>query len=276
VAAPRLTAGGRETVDLTAHVSGTYGYLLKITLQGEPGQAVLRSLRMTTWVQVAPASLPALHKGTNQMEYRAGDDHGLATRVVEIRTNGSDRADFFKYLAEPPRDFNPRRAGGGRAHGAFVVKVEAPPHAKIAWLSAGGSFATHQRESAKTTRNTIAYAADAPKDFRQFYRSEIPADQSHWHYNVDREVRLDRPAKLVYLRYEGDPGVNTLRIYAHCLDDKPPRQNPITITHAWTENGSLKTQRVTLEKPGPYAVSTAAEPTDEYVELAIPSSGLQK
>ena len=59
-------------------------------------------MEITTWVQVHPASLPSLRKGTNQMRYVTGDHYGLDTQVVEIRTNGSDRADFLKYLAEPP------------------------------------------------------------------------------------------------------------------------------------------------------------------------------
>jgi hypothetical protein len=276
LAAPRLKTGGGETVDLTSHVSGTYGYLLRITLQGEPGQAVLRLLRMTTWVQVAPASLPALRQGINRMEYRTGDHYGLRTRVLEIRTNGSDMADFFKHLEEVPKDFDARRAGGGRARGQFVVKVEAPPHSRIAWFSAGGNFVTHQQGNARNTRNTMSYAAEEPRDFRQFYHSEIPTDQSHWHYNVDREVKLEQPAKAVFLRYVGDPGVNNLRIYAHCIDDDPPRQAPVLVTHAWKENGSLKTQRVTLTKPGPYDITTTAEPADEYVELAVASSRLQR
>jgi hypothetical protein len=265
------SADGPQAIDLTRHVSGTYGYLLKITLQGDPGQAVVRSLRITTWVQVAPASLPALRRGTNRMEYRAGDHYGLPTRVVPIQTNGSDRSDFFKYLHQAPPDFDPRRAGAGRARGTFVVKVAAPPHAHIAWLSVGGSFVTHQQGNAQGTRNAIAYAVDEAKDFAPLYRADVPSDQSHWHYNVDREVRLDRPAKVVYLRYEGDPGVNNLRIYAHCLDERSPRRGPITITHAWTETGTPKTQTVTLDKPGSYEIIAATEPTNEYVQMAVPS-----
>ena len=64
--------------DLTRLVSGTYGYLLKISLEGEPGAAVVRSLTLTTWVQVAPASLPSLRRGKNRMEYPDGRSLRLA------------------------------------------------------------------------------------------------------------------------------------------------------------------------------------------------------
>ena len=46
--------------------------------------AVLRALELTTWVQVHPASLPSLRKGTNAMRYVTGDHYGLDTQVVEL------------------------------------------------------------------------------------------------------------------------------------------------------------------------------------------------
>jgi hypothetical protein len=264
--------GGRETlVDLTPHVAGTYGYLLRITLEGEPGKAVVRSLGITTWVQVAPASLPGLGQGVNRMEYRSGDHHGLPTRALEIRTNGNDRADFLKYLHEPPKDFDSERRTQGRAKGPFTVKLQAPPGCRISWFSAGGNFVTHRGADAKNTRNSIAYAVNEPKDFRPLYQAEVPPDQGHWHINADKEVKLATPAKTVYLRYEGDPGVNNLRIYAHCLDDRPVRRSPVTITHAWREKGVLLTHRQTLDKPGSYEIITGADPEDEYIEMSIPS-----
>jgi hypothetical protein len=263
-------SGGPVACDLTRHVAGSYGYLFKLALAGKPAEAVVRSLSVTTWVQVAPASLPSLGQGKNRMEYRTGDHHGLPTRVMEIRTNGSDRADFLKYLHEPPEDFDPERKTS-RARGSFVVKVAAPPGSRVAWLSAGGSFHTHQGAAARTTRNAIAYAVDEPRGFRTIYRAEVPPDQGHWHYNVDREVRLDTPARVVYLRYAGDPGVNNLRIYAHCIDDRPSRSCGVTITHAWSENGVEKSKTVKLTGPGTYEVETAAAPVDESLELSVPS-----
>ncbi len=258
-------------LDLTSLVSGSYGYLLKVTLKGDPGKAVVRSLTVTTWVQIAPASLPSLRKGKNRMAYRTGDHYGLETRVIEIRTNGSDRADFLKYLYEAPKDFDSDRQTA-RAIGAFVVKVQAAPNSKIAWFSAGGSFNTGQQAEAKNTRNAIAYAVEEPKDFKEVYRAAVPTDQGHWHHNADREVRLEKPAKAVYLHCLADPGVNNLRIYAHCLDDSLRRAGKVVITHAWKEDGIAKTKTISLTKPGPYEITTLADPIDESIEISIPSS----
>jgi hypothetical protein len=141
---------------------------------------------------------------------------------------------------------------------------------KIAWFSGGGNFQAHQGGGAPGTRNSIAWAADEPRDFKEFYRAEVPAGQSHWHYNADVEVKLDRPAKDVYLRYVGDPGVNNLRIFAHCVEDAPRKSSPVRITHAWKEKGALKTTTVTLERPGPYEVVADEDPVDEFVEISVP------
>ena len=256
--------------DLTPLVSGRYGYLMKLDLKGQG--AVVRSLEATTWVQVHAASLPSLRRGKNEMRYVTGDHYGKDGHVVEIRTNGSDRNDFLKYLAEPPKDFDPARTTS-RAIGPFIARVTAPPGMKIAWFSGGGNFTTHQGDGAPKTKNTMEWAADAPQGFKEFYRAEVPAGQSHWHYNADVEVTLDTPAKTVYLRYVGDPGVNNLRIFAHCVEDAPQHSGPVTIMHAWREKGQRKTKSVTLERPGSYEVTTEEDPVDESVEIAVPSSG---
>jgi len=257
-------------LDLTPHVSGTYGYLLKLSFKGDPGQAVLRSLQISTWVQVHPASLPSLRKGKNEMKYVTGDHHGLDTHVTEIRTNGSDREDFLKRVSEPPKDFDPARSTS-RAKGPFVVPVQAPPGRRIAWFSGGGNFTTHQGDAAPQTKNSMAYAVDEPRDFKEFYRAEVPAGQSHWHYNADVEVKLDAPARLLYLRYVGDPGVNNLRIYAHSVEETRSAAGPVLISHAWREKGELKTKTVRLEKAGPYEITTNDDPADESVEISVPS-----
>ena len=139
---------GSARLDLTVHVAGRYGYLLKITLRGQPGQAVVRSLAMITWVQVAPASLPVLTRGKNVMEYRTGDHYGLKTRVMEIRSEAGKIEETLKYLVRPPADYDPKRKTD-RIHGLAVVKVVPPPGTKVAWFTAEGDFATHQREAAQ-------------------------------------------------------------------------------------------------------------------------------
>ncbi len=256
------------SVDLTPHVARTYGYLLKIDLAAG---SVVRSLEITTWVQLHPASLPSLRRGTNSMRYVSGDHYGLNTRVVEIRPNGADKEDLLKHCSHRPSDYDPARKTS-RIQGRFVVKVPAPPGTKVAWFSGGGNFATHQGGAATGTANTMAWAADEPAGFRQFYEAKVPAGQGHWHYNADVEVRLPKPAKTVYLEYVGKPAVNNVRIYAHCVEDRPVPATPVVVTHRWTEKGAEKTRTVTLETDeGGYEIVCEDDPTDVSIELSVPS-----
>ena len=132
-------------MDLTPHVAGRYGYLLKIVLRGQPGQALVRSLALTTWVQVAPASLPALAKGTNRMEYRTR----RPLRPEDPRAGDSLRGRQARGNAEIPGGVRQptttplarRTASTGRPWS----RSRPPPGTKIAWLTAEGAFATHQR-----------------------------------------------------------------------------------------------------------------------------------
>jgi len=261
------TAGGR--MDLTLHVSGRYGYLLKIELRGDPERAVVRSLEIMTWVQLHPASLPSLRKGKNTMRLVTGDHYGLPTRVMSIRPDAGNRDDFQKHLVEPPGDYDPARRTS-RVRGAFIAKVPAPPGTKIAWFSAGASFAANMG-ALNNTRNAIGYAPGEPGAFVDIYRAAIPPDQSHWHYNVDREVKLLQPARELLVRYVGEPALNNIRIDAHCLDERPRAPAPLLVTHAWSEDGVRKTKQVRLEQSGEYEVEAGADPADELIEMAVPS-----
>jgi hypothetical protein len=100
----------------------------------------------------------------------------------------------------------------------------------------------------------------------------VPTGNNHWHFNADAEVKLDAPTKTVYVRYVGDPGVNNLRIYAHCIKDEPSASAFVTITHAWRERGQRKTKTVTLDKPGRYEIIADDDPVDEFIEFSVPSS----
>ncbi len=261
----------KAPLDLTPQVAGTYGYLLKVELQGDPFSACLRQFEITTWVQVHPASLPALRKGRNAMRYVTGDHYGLDSRVVEISPSAGNPKDFLKHLVAPPADYDPARRTS-RIRGPFIARIDAPPATKIAWFSAGASFATYQQAEATKTHNTMAYAVEQPEGFREIYRAAIPTDQSHWHYNVDREVKLDEPARSVFVRYVGDPAVNNIRLYAHCVADVSRRPSPVKVTQAWKEAGQQKTNQVELTAAGEYTITTSAEPVNEWIELAVASN----
>ncbi len=270
---PASRAVGTDPVayDLTRETSGRYGYLLKLAFRGAAEQTVLRQLRLTTWVQVAPASLPALRKGDNTMTLIAGDHYGLPTRVVEVRSRAELPRELLKYLVAPPQDYDPHRRTA-RIRGSIIAKVTAPPHTWIAWFCATGQFATYQGDAAKNTANSMAYAVDQPRVFTTIYEAKVPTYTNHWHYNAAAEVPLDSLTKTLYVRYTGHPAVNNFAIYAHCVPEKPPTPSPVVVTHVWRALGEEHRTSVTLAGGGQYHINVDGDPVNVSVALQVPHS----
>lgn len=260
---------GREVIDLTPWVSGRYGFLLKFVLTGEGQEAILEQFRIATWVQVAPASLPKLEQGLNELRFVTGDHYRRQTRVKEVRSRAGTPRELLKYLVAPPEDYDPQRKTG-RIKGEAIVKVEAPPGTKIAWFTATGQFATYQRQAADRTDNRMAYAVGVPSNFQTIYKSDIPSYTDHWHYNAAREIVLDEPAQKLFVRYTGSPAVNNFAIYAHCEEDRPTKPVPTRITHQWSESDKLQQAQVTLEEPGQYEVMVEGMPENRSIQLEVP------
>ena len=267
------------TIDLTPQVAGTYGYLLKLAFKGKPGASLVRSLKITSWVQLAPAALPAIKAGDNSFSLKTGDHYGLPTRVLSIQPNSTDENAFLHYLLRPPKNYDPT-SRSARAQGALVARLPSLPRTRIAWFSAGASFAMGVGPDARPPLNSISYAVNAPRDYRPLFVDgpagvnpiSRPTPSSHWHYNVDREQRLDPPASAVYVRYEGNPALNAYRLFAHCLDEAPRPPTPLIVKHQWMEAGALKEQAQTLA-PGvdQYQVTAGADPVNVAIELSVPS-----
>ncbi len=206
------------------------------------------------------------------MELRSGDHHGMDSRVVEVSASAGNPEELLKYCVEPPEDLDTERKTA-RLVGPVTIRVDAPPNAKIAWLSIGAGFRTHQLDAAAQTKNEIGYAVGEPVNFTAIYTSDVPTDQQHWHYNVDEEVVLDEPAETVYCRYVGDPALNQVRIYAHCIDDEPREPSPMVVTHTWTEDGERKRHVADLGGAADYEVQVDGEPVNESVRMQVLSDG---
>lgn len=265
----RAAGKNRARFDLTRWVSGRYGYLLKLALDGHR-DAVVRRLKMTTWVQVAPASLPALQKGNNSMTLVTGDHYGLDTQIMEVRSRAGRPGQLLKYLVAPPKDYDPERKTA-RIRGSVTVQVKAPPRTKIAWFTATGQFKTYQRKRAAETRNHMAYTTDRNEEFKTVYEADVPSYTNHWHYNAAREVMLEEPSDQLFVRYTGNPALNNFAIYAHCLPDHSPVRPPLEVTHQWTENGQQKQARATLQEDRSYKIETHGEPVNQSVRLFVKS-----
>lgn len=260
---------GTKAFDLTRWVKGTYGYLARIRAAGEGG-ATVRSLAIDTWVQVAPISLPRLKKGTNRLRYDAGDRYGGLTEPVLVLPNVADPDDLKRHVVEMPTDYDPTRKLD-RIHGHVVVRLPAPPGTKIAWLSIGGTFNTHQENGAKNTDNRIAYAVGEPKDFAEIYKADVPTWVQHWRYNYDTDVRLEKPADIVFARFTGRPGVNVLRACLHVIP--AAKHDPaVKITHGYQIGQNALERTVEMNAPGDYTIDCDGDVENVFLRIEKPSS----
>jgi hypothetical protein len=261
--------GKQSQVDLTPLVKGTYGYLLKLRTSGPAAASAVESLAVDTWVQVAPISLPRLKKGSNRLHYEAHDRYGSRTIPMLITPNTADPNDLAGYLLEMPRDYDPKRHTC-RIRGDAVLRLAAPAGAKIAWFTVGATFRTHQGSRAAETDNRIAYAVGRPVNFTQIYKSSVPTWVNHWRYSWDTDVVLDTPASEVYVKFTGNPGLNTFLACLHLLPAEPPKTN-VRVTHAYLLDGRLRRRTVDLDRPGEYTVTCDGPPENAFITICVPS-----
>jgi len=269
-AAGNAKSGDTASIDLTSKVKGTYGYLLKLSTSGRKGQKAVKSLSIDTWVQVAPISLPMLKKGINHLKYETCDSYGLATAAMLVQPNTAEPSDLKKYLVDMPKDYDPKR-DTSRIRGDAVLRLAAPAGKKIVWLSVGATFRTYQGEQAEKTDNRIAYAVGKPEDFKEIYKSSVPIWVNHWRYNRDTDILLNQPAEVVYVKYTGDPGLNTVRACLHLVDNRPA-QTHIRVVHGYLINGLLRRKAIDLNRPADYTVTCDGEPENVFIEISIPSN----
>jgi hypothetical protein len=258
---------GKKAVDLTKLVKGTYSYLLRLSASGAEKQAAIKTLSIDTWVQVAPISLPGLKKGENRLQYEVGDRYGLRTIPMLITPDTSNPRDLERYVVAMPQDYDPQRHTS-RIVGETILRLAAPDGMKIAWLSVGATFRTHQGEQAAKTDNRIAYAVGEPRDFKGIYRSMVPTWVSHWRYNWDTDIRLDQPAEVVYVKFHGDPGLNTMRACLHVLPNDSPNTG-VRIRHTYAIDGRRYEKAVDLAEPAAYTVSCDGDPENVSVTIAV-------
>ncbi len=262
--------GGQGSVDLTRWVKGTYGFLLKLQARGRAGELVLRMMTVATWVQVAPISLPLLRRGVNRCRYDLGDRYDKLTVPMFVLPNVADPDDLRKYVLEMPGDYDLERKTA-RIRGDVILKLEAPEGTLVDWFTAGACFTTHQNREARNTDNRIAYAIDEPTGFKEVYKADVPTWVNHWRYQWDEDVCLEKPARVVFVKYTGKPAVNVLRATVHLRPEKTPRK-AIRITHAYEVGGKLVEKVVEMQEPGEYTVHVDGDPENVFVRMAVPSA----
>ena len=269
-------------LDLTKQTAGRTSYLVRISLKGKPGEAVLKSLTVTTHVQIAPAALPALQAGRNELTFHTGDADGQPARVVRLAPGCHSLTEFSRALVFPPREYQASPAAG-RATGPFTIRLAAPPGGKFTHLVAGGAFFSEKADTDRDAGNenaknsaqaagppAIEYAAGVPADFLPLaVFDNLPAGQAE----AAAPLQLPEPAETVYLRYTGRPAVNSYHVTGYWQTAQPPTAYPLNVTWTWQAAGSQpRSLTRTLEQPGPFTIDAGPEkPENISVEFSVPS-----
>ncbi len=268
-----LNKAGETALDLTPYLKGgRYQYLVKFTLAAGKEAGSIESLRIKTWVQLAPASLPRLKKGINHLQYATADKSGANTVPWMEIPNMGDAVEMGRYWSEKPKDYDPKRTTA-RLKGDGEIVLVAPPGRQIQWMSLGGFFNAYQMKDAPKTRNEIWYATDDSDDWVLAHRSDVPEWHEHWHYAYDKEVPLVRPAEKVRVKYIGNPGVNGIRVNIHSIRPAEKPDTAVVVTHTFKMDGKVVEKKVVLDKPKAYTIDCPSEPQDVSIKLEVPSDG---
>ena len=127
-----------------------------------------------------------------------------------------------------------------------------------------------QEDRRENTDNRIAYSVGRPKNFKQIYKSSVPTWVNHWRYNWDEEVILQSPAENVYVKFTGNPGLNTIRACLHLLPKNPKKTN-VRIEHGYKIAGQLQSDTVELDSPDTYSINCTTEPENTFIKISVPS-----
>ncbi|MBT7860625.1 MAG: hypothetical protein HN712_09955 [Gemmatimonadetes bacterium] len=263
------TAGATEgcdmvSVDLTSHVVGRYGYLLRFDL---PAGSGLDEFCLETWTQLSPPSLPRLLPGRNVIQFETGDRYGYHTSVKEIRLNLRDPEQLERFLVRLDGDYQPLRAEA-KICGEATLRIDAGPASGIRWFTAGGYFHTHLGAQARDSGNAIYYSIDgADGPWHDVCQAQVPDWVEFWHTGMDGDVVLDAPIETIHLKYVGDPGLNQIWIYAHCVESAPP--SPLRVTHGYEIDGESRADEYLFEQATEYEMVCESEPTNRYLRFAV-------
>ena len=256
-------------LDLTRQVLGKYGYLVRFDFGA--GRSGLAELILVTWCQLAPVSLPRVLEGENHFQFSLGDRHGYPSTVREVRLNLRDPAELARHAVSLSADYQPLR-DSAKLKGEVVLKIDSKPNTVIKWFTAGGYFNTFTGKKAAKTANAIYYSTAGPTGpWNLAVKAKVPDWAAHWHYGMDEDVVLPNAVAAVWLKYAGDPGVNQIWVYAHCLPRALPDAATLRVTQAYTINGEPVERTFEFTGKQEYDIDCPGAVENSFIRFALPS-----
>jgi len=263
-------------LDLTNHVEGRYGYLLKVSLGGDAGgDAWLAGLRMRHSLFLSPVPLPAVRAGANTFTCSVDEPADL----VVIRPDLSDaqaHKRFFQEIAGLRYSPNyPEHLQPAGAEGHAVIEIAPPPGSKVSHVTVHGSFSA-STSAAGQEKAEILYATAPEGPWRRVWASQFNQTNQKWRWDrsVDFDVQpvAERCYVKFHLRKQRRLTLNMTRIHARCVRaSRPLAAGQVTVTHTWTGGGDgpETAQRVPIDFTGGPTTYTFNVPGTDIRNRAI-------
>ncbi|MEA2063698.1 MAG: hypothetical protein U9P14_08380, partial [Gemmatimonadota bacterium] len=277
-------------------LSGTYGYLIRVTLAGPGGSAELRDLKLTSIFQLNPRSLPQLTTGDNELLYSPGKPEMRSQVPVELSRLGDCalEVDRLVYTGENSNGLvYPKRW----KRGAAMFGLTAPEGGELSSISTGGRFLvlrgiapekttaetreTRLKDSPGSATARIEWSTAPGGPWRGLWQYEPPGcwlDGNRenrllaWP-EVDRTAALPPGTKTAYVRYSLDGmALDDIRLAVSSPAGEPG--GALLITHRWRSRNAPRSFSVRLDDASgelSYMVNTGpGEVTNLAVEFECP------
>jgi hypothetical protein len=244
-------------------VSGTYGYLVRLSLHGAENQAPsIQNVFLTTVFQLNPRTLPILAPGENELQYRAGTDVRTELPVRPAHLNEyASKVENATFVAQDGQGYV-INDGDSAADAIFEVDAK---QGNLSGFDVGGRFLDLKDGIAPNKFTAeIRHVTPWPANRKGPGSASIAWSSSGdgpwktlWTYNptltwldgqpvkqvlrwpeVDRSVR-DLPAATehVYVRYQFQGlAIDHFRL-ASIRPENPSATQHLRITQIWEENG---------------------------------------
>lgn len=285
------SAHGRRTA-----VSGTYGYLVRVTV---PAGARVEDLLLSTRFQLNPRTLPELKAGRNELAFTAGP--ARVRRELNVDTARADKiarsVTNARYVSEGGQGYWAPAAAGATE---FVFRVANAGGEPLTALDAGGRFLDLSRGMAPDkftaeVRTVAPLAARQPAASIAWSKSPTGPFQTVWEYDpkltwkdgdpIDRTLlwpEVDRHIALpgigeVYVRYSiRDLALDHVRLAAETK--APAGASAVVISHLWKEGTADKSFAVTIragatEQRYVIDIPQGAKVTDEAIVFECKRTG---
>lgn len=275
-------------------VSGKYGYLVRMTMGGPAsGEVSVSDVKLTSFIQVNPRTLPGLKAGENKLSFVPGSQWKRWNLPVDLSRIGefAMRQEAIEYSEE---NSNGMLVPCERGEGELILEVSAPGSSDLFGFYAGGRFlvlndlgpekltaetrATSLRQKSRDAAGSLSWSLKPTGPWEPIWEftppskwlDSEPVERLLLWPEVDHEIHgLPAHTERVYLRYAlKEMALDDIRVAALSKGTSVP--SVVKITHNWYFRGSRMSHSVEIPNPDDlFEYVVQADPFGEPENLSI-------